>query len=512
MHRRFTFLLFTLPLLWLVLNIVLRAGGTQVWDDAFMFWRYASHWHSEGVWCWNLGEGPVFGMTSPAWAMVVTAAQPMVEQPALLLWVCSLLTGFAFAGVMAAMVWRFVPVNEQRSAWLLLAVSAGGAGTQLAVHFTSGMDTALSLLAVSVFIYFCLAWEAAPTVSRSLLTGIAGGALWLVRPELVLAGLLAPAVAFLRGNARMYALLWLSTTVLMLGGVAALLMHTFHSVVPLSFYAKSGSVYGPDFAAIYRWVPFLQAVAFGVATFPALALIRRATRLRGWNSFSPVEQGLAVAAFISFFYYLLAVTQVMPFHARFYFPFYPLWLWLGVKSLRLASFQWSSSGWVTLSLLLALMGSGWLLHGRPEGLRSAWGRWSLSEVYEAQGRRTWPALSVIQSLPEDVVIATTEVGLPGAWCPGKKIIDLAGLNQPDLSGKPFDATTFFARYRPDVIFAPHPHYRDMLRAMESDSVFRAEYEYFPSEKTGTILGVAILRKSPNFETLRQSLNLPLGLQ
>ena len=75
-------------------------------------------------------------------------------------------------------------------------------------------------------------------------------------------------------------------------------------------------------------------------------------------------------------------------------------------------------------------------------------------------------------LPDDLVVATTEVGVLGASMPNKTVIDLAGLNTAQFAKQAFDPSALFATRRPDVIYMPHWHYVEMNEALKRDPTFR----------------------------------------
>jgi hypothetical protein len=504
-HSKAHVIWMVLPLGWLGVNLVMLFNGPAVWDDAYMIARYADHLHSEGVMSWNSNEGAVYGMTSPAWVLWVSLFRFFISSPALLMWVSSVFAGGLFLLLFLQLIRRHVNVMEAPSARQFFIISLGVAGAQLAVHFTSGMDTALAMLALTGYILLMKNWERTPSPGRSLFLGVVGGALWWVRPELILFSILVPVFLALFSKSpahRNRAWIALLFTVFSLTLSAVVLMSVFDPFLPLSFFVKSGNPYGASFMNYYRWVPAQQLAAFAVAVIPSTWMIVWSARRK---EFSAGELGLMAAAILFILGFLFGVLQVMPFHARFYFPLFPVVVWLALRGFP----QWKSESFssktpAAIAVLLCMAG-GWVMHGWPEGARARLGRFSMEEVYSLAGRKTWPLLSEIAQLPDSLSMAATEVGLPGAWCPGKKIFDLAGLNDPEGAGKPFTATAFFKKFRPEIIFTPHPHYGLMLKEMETNVVFQTEYEYFPAEKTHTFIGIALLKKGAYYGVLRDAL-------
>ena len=106
-------------------------------------------------------------------------------------------------------------------------------------------------------------------------------------------------------------------------------------------------------------------------------------------------------------------------------------------------------------------------------------------------------------MPDDLVIATTEVGLPAALNPGKVIVDKAGLNETTIARNGFSADWLLERYAPDLIYLPHPHYRGMARALVGNPAFVAGYQIYSSQELGGVLmGVAVRRDGPYANRLR----------
>ena len=115
----------------------------------------------------------------------------------------------------------------------------------------------------------------------------------------------------------------------------------------------------------------------------------------------------------------------------------------------------------------------------------------------------WARLDQFSALPDDLVIATTEVGFPGALNPKKVIVDLAGLNERRFAMQPLSAERLFAAYRPDLIYMPHPHYVEMTKSIEAHPDFKKDYEVFSSRQVGASqFGLAIRKDSPHYAAMR----------
>ena len=104
-------------------------------------------------------------------------------------------------------------------------------------------------------------------------------------------------------------------------------------------------------------------------------------------------------------------------------------------------------------------------------------------------------LDEIARLPDDLVLGTTEVGIPSVLCAKKNILDLAGLNDTDVVKHGFRIEQVLASSDVDVLYLPHPDYTDMNRALLADSSFQHGYEIFTAAQLGSVMGMAIRRNS-----------------
>ena len=131
--------------------------------------------------------------------------------------------------------------------------------------------------------------------------------------------------------------------------------------------------------------------------------------------------------------------------------------------------------------------------------------YNMVDIYRKKWTRAWVCLDRFALLRDDLVIAASEVGLPCAMNPHKVIVDLAGLNERDFAHRGFSADMLFGRYRPDVIYMPHGHYRDMREQIGTHPDFAAGYDYFPGSVLMTGMGLAIRRDSEFYPVLMKIL-------
>jgi hypothetical protein len=124
--------------------------------------------------------------------------------------------------------------------------------------------------------------------------------------------------------------------------------------------------------------------------------------------------------------------------------------------------------------------------------------------YQSYFVNRWFALDQFSALPDELVIATTEVGHPAAMNPGKQIVDLAGLNDLELARSGFAAEPFFEQYSPDLLYMPHEDYQAMIDQIVNNTSFQNQYEHFPTQALGesALMGLALRRDSPFYPALR----------
>ena len=134
----------------------------------------------------------------------------------------------------------------------------------------------------------------------------------------------------------------------------------------------------------------------------------------------------------------------------------------------------------------------------------------VKKEWELRYKNYWYALDRVSTLPDGVVIATTEVGRPGAMNPGKTIVDLGGLNEPAFAMEGYSGDVLFHRYQPDLIYLPHPDYKELSAQIQNDARFREGYEYFPggSLPIPSVMGVAIRKGSPHYPGLAAAFGKP----
>jgi hypothetical protein len=272
--------------------------------------------------------------------------------------------------------------------------------------------------------------------------------------------------------------------------------------LPNSFIAKSLGLYGGAFAELYRPVAFQELLRFVLRHSPILLVLGWFVvqgRKKAWEEFQPFERGVAAGVLFLLLYYSFFVLQVMGYGQRFYYPLLPGLLLLGGR------------GWLGLRIgtpkRIWLAGMGIvLLCGLWYGVRSAReypssmpGVWDVEEIWREAAYDYWPELVGLKLFPDDLVVATSEVGLPAVMLPENRLIDLVGLNEPYFLEHGCGPGQMLDLARPDLVYLPHPAYEELLADFLQDPVFMAAYDTFPGIAP---LQVALLKNSPHYADLK----------
>jgi hypothetical protein len=296
----------------------------------------------------------------------------------------------------------------------------------------------------------------------------------------------------------------------------------FGTPFPLPFYVKARNIYGPFFAEQYRGIPMTEVLnylsSYGllwVLGILGLALGRKAS---GWRAY-PLQKTLSGITILFVCYHTFFVLQIMHQDQRLYHPTLPALVCLGVwgvsqlighlpSDLKDACRTHQDKLVLVFVFLLS-----WTLI--PKAIQAVWfikervkdksfANYNLLEDAQKNGSITWFCLDKFSMLPNDLVIATTDVGLPCALNLNKTIVDLAGLNEKTFALKDFSADTLFQKYAPDVLYLPHPHYLEMRDAIGNHPVFRERYEFYPEAILyRTRNGLGIRKDSPYYPALQK---------
>lgn len=496
-------------------------------DDAYMFTRYARHFLEGGGFCWNLGDGPAHGATSPAYLLAVTAALAATggSDPAVL-------TGLSCAAgllAVAALAGLFFLVQPPRQgeprSWLpLLVIPYLMVLPELSYHSFTGMDTTLALLANAVLACAVVIASRRRAPAAFAFCLAAGYGAFLARPDQGLYAWLLPPLFFVAADRRAgrAALRYFLFFGLILSLDALVKLHLFGSCLPLAFYAKHQGFY-QGYTGGWRWNAVASLLEFWTMAAPALAFTVLRTPRARWPQVLAVA--LPLAATLA---YYGSMTQIMGAYARYHFPSLAFVFLMAAAALRRD--QQPDSGppeplrlsprlvFVALLLLPAIL--------RPLGfdLSHWWQRQATgarAAPIEARTRYSVPrphlhphlewfeqirrVAALVARLPPQLVLAASEHGFVGSAAPRVKIVDLIGLHDPTIARGGFSAAYVLAR-RPDLVWFPHSDYSGIIAGFRDDPVFARDYEYYPELLT---YGAALRKDSPLLAAMKREIQKDL---
>ncbi len=487
--------------------------GPTIFDDSYMFWRYAMHLREGLGLAWNPDGIQTYGLTSHLWVLVTLPFTWVPAHPGFVLPVASTLAGalaFVAMGLGVAANAKSAMLRDWRLATAIVALPLL-INPFFSFHLSTGMDTMLSFAAHAAIVLAVLRYLAEPGLQRAALVGVAAFAAVLTRPENGLVALGVPFFAFLwqRRFERWQDLAGLVVLPVALIGVELVVCHFVFGVpLPLSFYAKSLHIYAgfvnPEnavqnlFMAVAMALPFV-AVAFAAGERRDLGFIT-----------------VFLLPVLLTFVYLLTMRQVMGWIGRYYLPFLPYLVIPAILLLdrRLAGAA-GEGGFKVLGrrvgiALAAVIGVVVVTWPVQRAVEAAYMKMILPEriatpdlptIADAGQRppkRIWfdvirqIADEIVAPLPADAVVAASEVGYLSAAAKGKTVVDLVGLNDTTIGRNGFSMDYLLSR-KPDLIWMPSDDYTGLIASIYSDARL---FERYLVVRHAFNYGIAIRRDGP----------------
>lgn len=415
-----------------------RVRSYSLYDDAYIYMRYAHNILQGCGLRWNCGDAPVEGFSSPlylALSVLFARLSPDAESASQALGFLSVSAGLAGAGLLLP---RLLGQSSRALVWAatLGATAFLALDHSLALNAVVGMDSALGMLAGVLILHAALA-EGQRGLRLALCLGI------LVRFEFVV--LLAALPLLPRARRLTY---WIPLAVF-LAALTLTRWFLFRDVLPNTFWVKSGGtgahlMLGLRYLAqiIVHW-PFLLGAPV------ALVMVR--SHRSGLGFF--LGGGLLWSAFV-----VRAGGDFYP-HGRLLVPLLPAILALGIAGLielgvalaRRARVGTMRAAWVVL-LLLGVAGAAWN--------RAHWA----PAVHGYEQIERWAEVGKwIDTHRPGASVATAPIGAIGFFAPRSRIIDILGLTNPDarawrsLPPERFDASAIgHERHNTDWVLAQKP--------------------------------------------------------
>jgi hypothetical protein len=490
-----------------------------------MFVRYANNILAHGAVSWNPDGLPTYGLTSNLYLIVVLPIRYLTAADAsLVAWLSSCLSGCLFLALLVFLLWRFTPAGPiaRSLAVLLVFYSLAGAAEHFTAHICTGMDTTFALAFLTAYLLVAKRHEETGSNRSAVLMGTLGGLAFSARPDLMLYTTAIPGFLLLfppNRRARRQALIALAITSLLVACQVLVAAWYLRSPLPLPFYVKSLNRYDPSVYVKY-WriaglmlVQYLRSYGLLVGLIAANFVLLAAKRRRP----SPVDLGMLTATCAFLVYHRVFVLQIMFFDQRFYYPTLPALAFLAAGGVARIAQELPRAARAWLLRLPRLLYPAIVLQslvflfprmeeaaaGISRGWRDPMFVFDLEENYRRAYSRYWFRLDRFMALPDDLVMATTEVGRPAVMSPGKAIVDLAGLHETHFAHHGFSAEWLFREYQPDLIYMPLPLYRRMLEQIRAHPRFVEGYDYYPRKALGARMGIALRRDSPHYGAMRE---------
>lgn len=503
------------------LSLATHWHGIRLFDDAYMFVRYADHILQGHGMVWNVGEGKVYGATSLAYVFALIPFRLLFPDNATLTLFCSsMFWGIMMIVLLMRMALVTFAGKGVHKAYLggFVALMLVTTGRMLKFHFASGMETTLVMTYMAGMVI--LFRNALSKPSKMVITGCYLGFAWWLRPDLMLFSFGLPIVLMvLDGDRRMA---WLRLFGIVLGFFALALIlarWTAGTWLPTSFYIKGTAFYGKEYAAAFLKLGWRNLSGFVVRIWPIFVLLGLGAYVR-WprllSSRSQLEWAWILVSIAFALYYTLLAQQVMGFAQRFYYPLFPVLVYLGLCELRslpqlIQRFRgldlenipmnWRRIGMVAMAAVLVYYGQDFGRLLRERTADEPLGTFETASCYQASYQDYWPKLLELRQLEGDWTLATTEVGMPAALFPAHTIHDIAALNNATLIKEGLNGETIMKHCAADLIFMPHSNYTLLNHSLRHNPRFLEAYEQISGKQLQSDLDVAIKRDSPFYPAL-----------
>jgi hypothetical protein len=453
----------------------------SLYDDAYIYLRYAENVLAGHGFRWNIADAPVEGFTGPAYLLLLVA----LGAAGLDLEVATQLLGLVFVtAAISVAAWTAATLARRNLAHRDTSADSGTGGEQTTVgdrpsfalpafaavlagaalsldHFfllnsVIGLETALASLLVCGILASVTCLEA-----RGLRTLLVLAV--LTRPEAALFGLGVIAFPFARRPR------WLAPLALAAVAIAATRWFIFGDIVPNTFHAKSGGT-----AAHARLG--LEYIGTVVTHFPAIVLAPLA--LLGRRTRRPAAWFLALCA-VWFAHFLRTGGDFFPF-SRLAVPLVPALTALAATGVALVVGRTRRPKVMVAAVAITATLAG-------AGITAQWRAHRLAPMHGFDDVLYWTALGhwLGENHP-DARFATTTIGAMGYFS-GLHVYDLVGLTQPEVArdGEPIPSelvrrnyigherhnTAWIIAQRPDLIVFE----RDSAEQWTSPETARASY-------------------------------------
>lgn len=494
--------------------------GHTTFDDAYMITRYAKHWLAGQGFSWNPHEGPVYGITSPAYLIVVTAILGLTG--------CTdamAVTAASFsAGLMSMLTLVLLGffIQERRwrdKSWVpLLVVPCLCFLPPFRYHSLTGMETTTALFANSLLaVAIVIATRRRGTAALVFCLG-AGTLSFATRPDNGVYAFCLPPILFVATSRSLwrYAVQYECLAAAIAGCGLIINRLLFGDFLPLPFFVKRGGFY-QGYVGAFKWNAMEYMLDFCVAAIPCLLVLVCTIRQKA----IPQIAAIGVAVLVTFGYYA-TVMQLMGWQSRYYYPsiafcFLAAFISIELHAATPTLAQCTTISWRSFAGLMILLPvlspslrqeaiSRWEKHviGNPKAVQCVT-QYRRSTDARLPSLGWWNGIqamgALIARMPPGIAFASSEYGQIGSRFPDLTIVDLTGLHDRTIAHHGFSTACLFSR-SPDLVWFPHGDYTHAVALILDDPVFRCDYEYYPQAYD---YGIALRKTSKVYATMKKEL-------
>ncbi len=500
----------------------------SIFDDSYMFLRYAKNWLNGNGFSWNATDGPSYGITSTLYLFIITILRGVTNLSDVVI-----LTGTSFVfGLFACFTLVFLGFLIQgkqisQDSWIpILVIPVLLFLPPFKAHSVTGMETTLSLWMNSLLACSVVVFSRRCSNLTLILCLLFGYMSFLTRPDNGLYALLLPPIFLLATNRSLWNYVIKYIVIFLIILLLDMMMKKvlFGSILPLPFFAKSSGFYRGFLGtpnSIFAMMPFCDAVV------PIILVV-----VASITSFSYKQVLAILIPVFATFSYLVTVNQIMGSFSRFYYPslsFFIFAAFISITALNTkktensTDFSFHKIGWRIIIALIFLLPSISISFRNiatnfwQNNMMKSFSHTPILNIeYKKISTKQLPVLGqksileiskLLQKLPKEITLAASEYGYLSSKFPFMTIIDMVGLHDKNIIQKGFSAEYLFSR-NPDIIWFPYRTYSHDIAEILNSKTFALEYEYYPNVYD---YGIALRKNSRFFLIIKKVLEESLRI-
>lgn len=497
-NKLFAFLSYSLLAASLLLVVVvactrLISSNSTVYDDAYMFLRYANNILDHSVYGWNFEEHS-YGCTSVLYTLWILVCQALlgvsVEGGQTLLMMSSFFFSLTGLYLFYRILTLLFPKQSNRWVWLLLLT----ASFPFLGNSLNGMDTTLAFSALTLMLYLWLRNSYSDRSVSPILLAVVSYLPFLVRPDMGVYVLLFPILWILADKKLNLILPVYGILGILLLADTAIKYWLFGNPLPLPFYAKSQD-YLVGYLGMRNWPVdkyWLYFLAIGSLPLLVAGLF---TQDKRWKKSLVLLIPMLITLGI-----LTLKVQIMGDHIRFFYPSFPflflsgLILLPGIK--QPVNVKWIILAWASMSFFGIFLSEYYELKVQQEETEVyvvADPNVDLTQIYSND-----LFFSILELLPDGSAVTGSEHGRLSVLFPKLKILDLVGLHDKQIAHEGY-SDEYLREVNPEIVWLAHDHYIGLNHDIIHGKHFQEAYEFFPNV---AYYGLAIRKDLPNFAELK----------